>query len=232
MVPTASPLVTAGMAALALLVLLALLLAVHRVSPAPRRRSARVVTVIALMWLGGSAGLAASGVLAGAGLPPPFLLILVPTLVLPVALVRSSVGRRLASDLPLAVLVGFHVFRLPLELLMHQAAVEGTMPPQMSFGIGLNYDVITALTAIPVAALAARGRAPRALLLAWNLLGSLLLAVIVAIAVASIPVFHAFGTDSAHLNTWIAHVPFVWLPAILVAAALTGHLLLWRRLLS
>ena len=29
---------------------------------------------------------------------------------------------------------------------------------------------------------------------------------------------------------WVAHFPFVWLPSVLVAAALAGHVLVFRRL--
>ena len=49
-------------------------------------------------------------------------------------------------------------------------------------------------------------------------------------AIASTPIFHAFGEAPAQLNTWIAYHPFAWLPGVLVATALAGHLVLWRRL--
>jgi hypothetical protein len=112
---------------------------------------------------------------------------------------------------------------------MHQAAGEGTMPVQMSFA-GWNFDIVTGATAIIVAIMAARGEASRRLVLAWNLLGTTLLAVVAGIAIASTPVFHAFGEAPAQLNTWIAYHPFAWLPGVLVAIALAGHLVLWRRL--
>jgi hypothetical protein len=114
---------------------------------------------------------------------------------------------------------------------MHQAAVEGTMPLQMTY-TGSNFDIVSGATALVVGGLAAWGRAPRSLLLAWNTLGSLLLVAILVIAVASLPAFAAFGQEPAQLNTWIAYFPYVWLPAGLVSAALLGHVLLWRRLLS
>jgi hypothetical protein len=69
-------------------------------------------------------------------------------------------------------------------------------------------------------------------LLGWNALGTFLLIAVVTIAVASLPVFAAFGREPARLNTWVGYFPFVWLPAGLVSAAVLGHVLLWRRLLS
>ena len=98
----------------------------------------------------------------------------------------------------------------------------------MSFS-GYNFDILTGLTAIPVAWMVHRNSAPHWLLIAWNVMGCALLATIVAIAVAATPRFAAFGPQQ--LNTWIADAPFVWLPGVLVQAALLGHLLTWRKLL-
>jgi len=150
---------------------------------------------------------------------------------LPAWLAFSRLGTTLASSVPVAWLVGFHAFRFPLELVMHRAATDGTMPPQMTF-TGSNFDIVTGVSALLVGGVAATGRAPRWLLLAWNTLGTGLLVAILVIAVASLPLFQAFGSEPSRVNTWVAYFPFVWLPAGLVSAAALGHLLLWRRLLS
>jgi hypothetical protein len=146
-----------------------------------------------------------------------------------VGIAASRVGRALAS-LPLAALVGFQAFRLPLELLMHAAADAGVMPRQMSFS-GWNFDIVTGSTAVIVAAFAAFDGVSRDVLITWNALGSGLLLVIVCIAIASAPPLLAFGDDAEHANTWVAYAPFIWLPTVLVAAAAAGHVVLWRRLL-
>jgi hypothetical protein len=194
-------------------------------------RSARRFALAAAGWLVFTAGLALSGYLSNWESRPPWLIVMiVPTLALPSLLAFSRLGTKLAASVPVALLVGFHAFRLPLELVMERAAVEGTMPPQMAF-TGINFDILTGVTAMLVAAAAACGRAPRWLLLAWNTLGSGLLVAILVIAVASLPMFRAFGSEPSRMNTWVAYFPFVWLPAGMVSAALLGHLLLWRRLL-
>jgi hypothetical protein len=230
MQPQASPLVSLGIPGLSLLVFTLIALALRRV--APKTPYARRFVVGAGAWLAVSALLASSGVLAQFDArPPPLLLIVLPTFLLPVWLGFSIAGTRLSEGLPLSWLVGFHGFRLPLELVMHEAASEGTMPPQMTF-TGDNFDIVTGASALIVAVLLAQGRAPRTLALAFNALGSLLLAAIVVIAIASMPLFSAYGTQSSHVNTWVAYFPFVWLPAALVSAALFGHVLLWRRLLT
>ena len=171
--------------------------------------------------------LAASGVLAQwQRVPPPLLPLILVGVVLAVVVASGRIGAKAADRLPFVALIGYQSFRLPLELVMHRAASDGLMPVQMSYS-GWNFDIVTGLLAIPVALLAARGPA-RGAIVAWNLLGTLLLANIVTIAVASLPTFAAFGPD--RLNTWIADAPYIWLPGVLVPAALFGHILTWRKL--
>lgn len=228
MAPHASALVRFGIPALALLVTAFVGLGVLCFSGPGR---ARRFALGAAAWLGFAAVLGHSGFLADfSSAPPHILLLMIPTLGLPFAFGFSRIGNAL-TQAPLAVLVGFQGFRLPLELVMHQAAREGTMPMQMTY-TGSNFDIVSGVTALLVGALAAYELAPRWLLLAWNVLGSGLLVVILVIAVASLPRFALYGSEPVRLNTWIAYFPFVWLPAGLVSAAVLGHVLLWRRLWS
>ncbi len=226
MKPHASLVVELGIPTLALIVLSALSLLIRRCSG---NRAALGFALAAAAWLSVTAILGARGFFAhGDGAPPRIALLVLPTLALPLVLGFSRIGTALAGA-PLAVLIGLHGFRLPLELVMHRAASEGIMPPQMTY-TGANFDIVTGATALLVALLAARGWAPRWLVLGWNVLGSVLLVAILAIAVASLPALAAFGREPERLNTWVGYFPFVWLPAGLVSAAVLGHVLLWRRL--
>ena len=137
----------------------------------------------------------------------------------------TPLGTRLVDGVPLAALVAAQAFRFPLELLMHHAHSEGVMPYQMSYS-GWNFDIITGLTALPVAWALHRGLGGRRLALVWNALGSLLLLNIVVIAVVSTPIVGLFGPDL--LNTWVMFPPFVWLPAVMVLMAFAGHLVIAR----
>ncbi len=178
----------------------------------------------AMVWLALTGGLASSGVLARfSAVPPPMLLLLVSSLGLTLWLGLSSAGRALAR-LPLAVLIGAQAFRIAVELRIHWAVDEGIAPVQMTW-TGLNFDILTGLTALVVAPLAAR--LPRPVLLVWNTLGLGLLLWVVGVAVLSMP------TPLQRLhpsNTWVAFFPFVWLPAVLVPCALVGHVALFRKL--
>lgn len=69
---------------------------------------------------------------------------------------------------------------------------------------------------------------PRAVVAAWNLLGLVLLANIVGVAILSTPVFAYFGPD--RLNVWVMWMPYTLLPAVMVLAAWAGHLIVLRAL--
>jgi hypothetical protein len=194
-----------------------------------RGRALRIGAAVA-GWMLVTALVAASGLLRRFdATPPPFVLLIVAVAAIGIAVPCSPVGSLLVRGLPLGALVGFQVFRFPLELLLHRAYVEGVMPVQMSYA-GRNFDIVSGITAGALGLWLSRREAPRGIVAAWNLLGSALLVNIVAVAILSTPRFAWFGAD--RLNTFVTYPPFVWLPAILVAAALAGHVLVWRRLVD
>jgi small-conductance mechanosensitive channel len=179
-----------------------------------------------LIWMGTALGLADRGVFRNwDATPPPFGLLVLALIALGVGIAFSPLGWRLSTGLPLWALVGVQAFRLPLEIAMHALVSRGIMPEQMSYS-GRNFDVVTGATAIVVAGLVATGRAGRRLVLAWNILGLVLLVNIVVVAILSTPRFAAFGPD--RLNVFVTYPPFVWLPTVLVLAALAGHLVIFR----
>jgi hypothetical protein len=234
MVAAASALVTTGFVVLPPLVAAGFVLACEWAGrrlgepTAVRRRRTMTVGVAVLAWLLLTALVGASGVLRRFdALPPPFVGLVLAVTALGIGVPCSPVGTRLVRGLPLWVLVGSQVFRFPLELLMHQAYVEGVMPVQMSYS-GQNYDILTGVSAGLLGWRLARGRVSPRVVAAWNLLGFALLVNIVTIAILSTPIFRWFGDD--RLNTFVTYPPFVWLPAVLVTAALMGHVLVWRKL--
>ena len=196
--------------------------------PDVRWRRTLSIGAAVLAWLLLTALVAGSGILRRFDVfPPPFAGLVLAVVALGITVACSPLGGRLVRGLPLWILVGSQVFRFPLELLMHQAYAEGVMPVQMSYS-GRNFDIVTGITAGLLGRWLARGDVPRWVVMAWNILGFALLLNVVTVAIVSTPVFRWFGDD--HLNTFVTYPPFVWLPAVLVLAALVGHLLVWRKL--
>ena len=193
-----------------------------------RRRRAVWLGAAVLAWLLVTALIAASGVLHRFdATPPPFAVLALAVGVVGIAVPCSPLATLLIRGLPLWALVGFQVFRFPLELVMHRAYIEGVMPVQMSYS-GYNYDIVTGITAGALGLWLVRRHVSRWVVASWNTLGFVLLVNIVTIAIVSTPVFGWFGNE--RLNIFVTYPPFVWLPGILVTAALMGHILVWRRL--
>ena len=205
--------------------------AAWRRSGARRRTTARVSLSAfagAWIWMLAIWVVADNGVLRNWNrTPPPFAILIAVVAAVAAGIAFSDFGSRLARFLPLWTLVGVQAFRLPLELAMHVMHTRGVVPEQMSY-TGRNFDIVTGITAIIVSALVATGRGGRRLVTTWNVVGLALLLNILVIAVLSTPTFRWFGDD--RLNVWVTYPPFVWLPAVMVLAALAGHLLIFRAL--
>lgn len=188
-------------------------------------RVAIITGVVSAAWMAVTWLAAESGVLRHWNrTPPPFGLLVVAIVVWAAVLAFSPFGRRLAQFVPLWALVAVQAFRLPLELAMHELYKRGVMPEQMTY-TGRNFDILTGVSAVIVAVVAARGRG-RVLVTAWNVIGLALLMNVVTIAILSTPTFRYFGED--RLNVFVTSTPYVWLPAVMVLAALAGHLVIFR----
>lgn len=183
----------------------------------------RKTALLLAVWLVLVGGLAASGVLGNfSRFPPPFMLTVNAGLVLTLVLAFSPWGTRLLS-LPLAVLVGSQMFRLPLELIMSRAYHVGLMPQQMSFE-GRNFDILTGMGALVLFFWP-----NRQVIWAWSIIGLGLLINVVTVAVLTLPTpMRVFFND----NLWVTLVPYCWLPTLFVPLALLGHLLVFRKLLQ
>jgi hypothetical protein len=234
MLQHASILLLSGFIVLPILVAVALSAIIWRAVGAegyPRRQTNRLQIRLALgavAWLAITLWVSAAGALRHfERQPPPMLFLVAAVFALAGWLAFSWIGDLVVRHTSWVVLVGLQGFRLPLELLMHRAYVEGIMPVQMSYS-GRSFDIVTGASAIVLALALARFPVPRWVIAVWNVLGTVLLVNILVIAIASMPMFHWFGMD--RLNVWVADPPFVWLPAVLVLTALAGHLLMFRKL--
>ncbi len=194
------------------------------------KRAAAIAAAVGAVWMTIHSLIAGSGVLEGGPpIPPRVAPYLGVTIVICVLFARSRACELLARHTPLFALVAFHGFRLPLEIWLHVMYDAGQIPVQMTWS-GLNFDVITGIGAIVVGALVWKERAPRALLWAWNVLGSVLLVVVVSIAFMSAPTALRVFMEGPSLDL-VLHAPFNWIATVLVASAMVGHIIVFRRLL-
>ena len=191
----------------------------------------RAITVLIVggVWMFAWWMVASTGVLRQwDATPPPFAAVVIGVVAMALLIAGSGYGKRLGAGIPLWILVVIQGFRLPLELAMHSMYENGIMPEQMSYS-GQNFDIITGVTALMIAPILRTGRA-RGLAVAWNAVGFALLVNVVVVAILSTPRFQYFGPEPERLNTFVTYPPFVWLPTVMVTAALAGHLLIVRSL--
>ncbi len=181
------------------------------------------VTVALTLWLGLLSLAAQSGFVAAAPMPR------LPVLFGGIMLVSIGagllpVGRWLATTLPLAALVGFQAFRLPLELILHAWANDGTIPGTMTW-TGQNWDIVTGVTALVAACFANRSTVS-----AWiaNVIGIALLANVARVAMLSSPLPWAWPVMPP--LQLVFHVPYALIAPVCVGGAAFGHVVLTRAL--
>ena len=193
----------------------------------PSSSGSRHALLLLLIWLAVPAAVAVSGWLHDFNARPPhFLMLLLPTTLATTWLAFSRHGRRLVEGIQIGWLIGFQLFRLPLEWLLHRLYQENIVPVQMTFA-GRNFDIVTGTLALCLLWWSRRVRLPRWAIWGFNLVGLALLINIVTIALLSAPLpIRRFFNEPA--NTFIAEWPWVWLPMFLVQAAWFGHLLVFR----
>ena len=180
----------------------------------------------AAIWLAATGLVANTGALLDFSLPPKIFFLLLVSVALTCSVAFSRVGSVLIAGIGPVGLVAFQFFRLPVEIFLHGMYEAGQVPVQMTYA-GLNFDIFSGLTAPAMAWLIWRGKMRRIGLWGWNIFGLVLLANIVTIAILSMPTeFRIFMNEPT--NTFVAHIPYVWLPTVLVQTALLGHLLLFR----
>jgi hypothetical protein len=189
-----------------------------------------VLTIVLVFWLVVPAVLASRGVLDRySPLPAPALVLVGLITIGTVVLAFSRIGSHMAA-IPLAGLVGYQVFRVAVEWILHELYTEGVVPVQMTYA-GRNFDVVSGVLAAGLGLWLWTGRRSTWLVAAWNIMGLALLANIVTIAILSTPVpFRSFLNDPPNLLP--STFPYVWLPSFLVQAALFGHLLVFRAIRS
>ena len=220
----ASPATLAAFVVIVSAVIAAILAAIHHAWRGDRPARATIWATLFLgVWLAAQSALVASGRMTSMpmnGLPFFF----GPIVLVCAGLGLSPVGRRLAETIPLAALVGFQAFRLPLELVLHDWVTQGVIPGSMTW-TGQNWDIFSGLLALVAAPLAGRFRIAARIA---NIMGFALLLNVMRVALLSAPV--PFGWNVQPTMLLAFHLPYALIGPVCVGGALFGHIVLTRRL--
>ncbi len=164
-------------------------------------------------------------------IPPRFPLLILPGLLVIVYVFLSRRGKVILNKANLADLTFLHIVRIPVEVVLWGLYLHQQVPELMTFE-GSNFDIISGITAPIIWWYAFRDRSIKTkVLLIWNILCLILLAIIVSIAILSSPVpFQQFAFDQPNLA--VQYFPYVWLPSYVVPVVLFAHLASIRLLLQ
>lgn len=180
--------------------------------------------------------LVVQGVIASTGfytvtntIPPRFLLLILPPIILIVFLFVTKRGRQFIASLDIKTLAILHAVRVPVEIVLLWLFLHNNIPQLMTFE-GRNFDVLSGLTAPLIYYFGfVRKTLNNKIIIAWNVFCLALLINIVALAVLSAPFpFQQLAFDQP--NVAILYFPFIWLPCCVVPLVLFSHLVSIRRL--
>jgi hypothetical protein len=193
-----------------------------------RVRTGALGVGVMVLWLGYAATLGYGGVVGNTNLPIPGIVLLLAPIILSIALVigRSSVGRQLASQIPLSLLIGFQAFRIGVEFTLHRLWELGSVPKIMTFEGG-NVEILIGFSAPLIALISTRGSGGRRIAFAWNVIGlvSLLNVATRAVLTAPGPLNLIHGET---LNTALGTFPFTFIPGFMAPLAMMLHVLTFR----
>lgn len=163
-------------------------------------------------------------------MPPRLALFAILPAILLIAVYFVAFRKQLIERLPLRLLTLLHVVRIPVELVLYGLSVGKAIPEVMTFA-GRNFDILSGILSLVVYFVAFRGdRVNRTILIAFNILGLILLANIVTIAIRALPgPIQRLAFEQP--NRAVLYFPYIWLPSIVVPIVLFSHLAaLWQLL--
>ena len=163
-------------------------------------------------------------------LPPRFLFLVGPPMVLIVGLFSTKQGRAFLDRLDLGALTLLHAIRVLVEFVLFWLFLNKAVPELMTFE-GRNFDILSGISApfIYYFGFVKKKLNPKIILL-WNLVCLGLLFNIVFYAIFSVPYpFQKFAFSQPNIG--VLYFPFIWLPGFIVPVVLLSHLVAIRQLI-
>lgn len=198
----------------------------------PRAASrAHAAALLLLMWMIFQSTLSLNRWYMDRESVPPNLFFPVITMVSLILLLFSlPAGRRFIDALHPGWLMAIHFVRIPVEITLYLLATWKQVPWSMTLA-GMNYDIISGITAIGVWWFGYfKKRLAPGILLFWHCGALMILVLVVTRGIGAVPSpFQAW--DFEQPNYAVQHFPFIWLPAVVVPLVLFSHLVLIRRIL-
>lgn len=170
--------------------------------------------------------LASSGFLTDFSFPPRFVLFLI----LPIFsfigfFLRRSRRMKWIQTIPPIWLVIYQSFRIIIETLFLYTVAAGILHKNVTIH-GYNYDMVFAYTAPIIAFVVYKSKhLPKQLLLFWNYLGLIVIAVIIILFLTTIYFPEIYGPNTAIFPSEFGLYPYALVPGFLMPSAVFIHVL-------
>ena len=190
----------------------------------------RNTAVILISWLIFQAGLGLAGFYSITDtMPPRFLFLILPPLLLIIFLFNNARGLEFIDSLDIKTLTILHTIRIPVEVVLYWLYINRAVPELMTFS-GRNLDILSGISAPIVFYLGfIRKSLSTKFLIFWNGICLVLLFNIVINGILSAPFpFQQYAFDQP--NMAVLYFPFNWLPGFVVPLVLFSHLAAIRQL--
>lgn len=162
-------------------------------------------------------------------LPPRFIFLVAPWVLLVVVLFNLKSGQVFIDGFKIEWLTILHTVRIPVEITLYLVLLAKLIPQSMTFE-GWNWDILSGISAPIIYYSVFKFRnASKRVLLVWNFicLGLLLNIVTIAVLSAKTP-FQQFAFEQPNIG--VTYFPFVLLPTLVVPLVLFSHLVAIRQL--
>ncbi len=191
------------------------------------RNNVRIGTAIYVVYI---ALVSESGLLLPLeGIPRIPLLLVFPAFALWGYIVFSDKYEYLKQYVPVHLPVVFQIFRVAVELLLWGAFMEGLIPKAATFE-GYNFEIIVACSAPILAYLVwNKNVLPEKVMILWNVLGLISLAIIVGIFISGAYMPELFENDIP-LATDFVQFPYMLIPGLFMPFAVFLHVFSIRQL--
>lgn len=158
-------------------------------------------------------------------MPPRILLVIIPAVIF----VIYSFKKIELAGLRRNYLIGLHIVRIPVELVLFQLYLQEKIPVIMTFA-GWNFDILMGVSAAIILGwtIVMGKEIGQNLFRLWNIIGIVFLVIIVGTAILSAPSpIQQLAFDQPNLA--ILQFPYTLLPAIVVPVVLLSHLLCLKK---
>lgn len=161
-------------------------------------------------------------------MPPRFLLAIGPPILLILLLFTTTLGKQFVYALNIKSLTLLHTVRIAIEFCLLWLFIAKAIPQLMTFE-GRNFDILAGITAPLVFYFYFIKKVlSKKTVLAWNILGFLLLLNVVVHAILSAPFpFQQLAFEQP--NVGVLHFPYILLPSFIVPIVFFSHLLAIKR---